>query len=66
MTPPSRSSAKKARETTLHVAEAWKLLATHKKEIEATHLRDLQLNEPINPPLSRDEKQLSREFLRTR
>jgi glucose-6-phosphate isomerase len=46
MTPPSASSAKKARETTPRVAEAWNSLATHKKEIEASHLRDLFVQDP--------------------
>ena len=40
MTPPSASCAKKARETAPRVSEAWKNLATRKKEIEGTHLRD--------------------------
>src|SRR6516225_8617314 len=41
MTSPGAAPAKKAKGSPARVPAAWNSLATHKKEIERTHLRDL-------------------------
>jgi glucose-6-phosphate isomerase len=46
MTTPGAAPAKKAKGSSVRVPAAWNSLATHKKEIELAHLRDLFATDP--------------------